>query len=113
MSNTEASRVRARAAAVMVLLLAAPACRQDMFNQPKVKPLARSDFFDDEMAARPPVEGTVARGELRADRIFFTGIGPDGKFVAALPGPLARALRLSRRERFDLFCLPLPARVGG
>jgi mono/diheme cytochrome c family protein len=96
----------------MVLLLAAPACRQDMFNQPKVKPLARSDFFDDEMAARPPVEGTVARGELRADRIFFTGIGPDGKFVAALPVSLTRALLLRGRERFDIFCSPCHGRVG-
>jgi len=96
----------------MVLLLAAPACRQDMFNQPKVKPLARSDFFDDEMAARPPVEGTVARGELRADRILFTGIGPDGKFVAALPVSLTRALLLRGRERFDIFCSPCHGRVG-
>ena len=96
----------------MVLLLAASGCRQDMFNQPKVKPLARSDFFDDGMAARPPVEGTVARGELRADRIFQTGIGPDGKFVAALPVPLTRVLLLRGRERFDIFCSPCHGRVG-
>ena len=96
----------------MFLLLAASDCRQDMFNQPKVKPLARSDFFDDGMAARPPVDGTVARGELRADRIFHTGIGPDGKFVAALPVPLTRALLVRGRERFDIFCSPCHGRVG-
>ena len=83
-----------------------------MFNQPKVKPLARSDFFDDGMGARPPVEGTVARGELRADRIFYTGIGSDGKFVAALPVPLTRALLLRGRERFNIFCSPCHGRVG-
>jgi mono/diheme cytochrome c family protein len=83
-----------------------------MFNQPKVKPLARSDFFEDGQAARPPVEGTVARGELRADRIVYTGIGPDGKFVAALPVPLTRALVLRGRERFDIFCSPCHGRVG-
>jgi len=96
----------------MVLLLSAPACRQDMFNQPRLKPLAKSDFFDDGMAARPPIGGTVARGELRADRVFYTGIGPDGKFVLALPVPLTRALLLRGRERFDIFCSPCHSRVG-
>ena len=96
----------------MALVLAVAACRQDMFNQPKVKPLARSDFFDDGMGARPPVEGTVARGELRADRVFYTGIGRDGKFVAALPVPLTRTLLLRGRERFDIFCSPCHSRVG-
>jgi len=83
-----------------------------MFNQPKVKPLAQSDFFEDGMAARPPIDGTVARGELRADRVFYTGIGPDGTFVPALPVPLTRALLLRGRERFDIFCSPCHSRVG-
>jgi hypothetical protein len=96
----------------MVLLISAPACRQDMFNQPKVKPMARSDFFDDGISARLPVEGTVARGELRADRVFHTGIGPDGKFVTALPVPLTRSLLLRGRERYDIFCSPCHSRVG-
>jgi cbb3-type cytochrome c oxidase subunit III len=96
----------------VVLILTGPACRQDMFNQPKVKPLARSDFFEDGMSARPPIDGTVARGELRADRVFYTGIGPDGTFVPALPVPLTRALLLRGRERFDIFCSPCHSRVG-
>jgi cytochrome c553 len=83
-----------------------------MFNQPKVKPFAQSDFFEDGQAARLPVEGTVARGELRADRVFHTGIGTDGKFVAALPVPLTRSLLLRGRERFDIFCSPCHGRVG-
>ena len=114
MSSPEAKAPRARVAragAVLLLCLAA-ACRQDMFNQPKVKPLAESDFFEDGSGARPSVEGTVARGELRADRVFHTAIGPDGKFVGTLPVPLTRPLLLRGQERFNIFCSPCHGRVG-
>ena len=96
-----------------VLVLAAGiGCRQDMFNQPKVKPLAESDFFADGEAARPPVADTVARGDLVGDRAFTTGLGPDGRFVSALPVPLTKALLLRGRERFDIFCSPCHGRTG-
>ena len=78
----------------------------------ELAPLAESDFFEDGSGARPPVEGTVARGELRADRVFHTAIGPDGKFVATLPVPLTRALLLRGQERFNIFCSPCHGRVG-
>src|SRR5437899_12788127 len=105
MSSPEAGAARARrAGAVLALCVAVAACRQDMFNQPKVKPLAESDFFEDGSGARPPVEGTVARGELRADRVFHTAIGPDGEVVATLPVPLARALLLRCQARCNSLC---------
>ena len=101
-----------RAAALLIVGLGTAACRQDMFDQPKTKPLARSDFFGDGSGARPPVEGTVARGELKADRVFYTGIGPNGKFVATLPVPLTKDLLLRGQERFNIFCSPCHGRVG-
>src|ERR1700684_3506261 len=59
------------------LLLAAvavlSACRIDMHVQPRQNPLSRSDFFADQRSERPPVEGTVARGQLREDTYFYTG----------------------------------------
>lgn len=58
---------------LLVLLLFTGACRQDMQDQPKMKPYRRTTFFGDGLSARPPVEGTVPRGYLRADREFFTG----------------------------------------
>ncbi|MCC6731443.1 MAG: cytochrome c [Chthonomonadales bacterium] len=46
-----------------------------MWEQPRVKPLARSDFFADEQSARPVPEHTVARGEARAaDPAYYAGI---------------------------------------
>ena len=44
-----------------------------MHVQPKQNPLSRSDFFADQRSERPPVEGTVARGQLREDTYFYTG----------------------------------------
>src|SRR6185436_10179758 len=54
-------------------LLAAVGCRRDMQDQPKMKPFRSSTFFRDGLSARPPIEGTVARGFLKEDTEFFTG----------------------------------------
>jgi mono/diheme cytochrome c family protein len=48
-------------------------CRQDMHDQPAYRPFAKSTFFSDARSARPVVEGTVARGQLRTDRAYYTG----------------------------------------
>src|ERR1700722_7363840 len=57
----------------LVALLVLGGCRQDMQDQPRFKPLAKSDFYADLRSARPPVEGTVARGQLHEDTYFYTG----------------------------------------
>jgi cbb3-type cytochrome c oxidase subunit III len=95
-----------------VALLLGAACRQDMFNQPKARTYRAGEFFDDGASARVPVPGTVARGQLRADPVLHTGVGPDGRFVARLPLPLDRALLLRGRERFEIFCSPCHGRTG-
>src|SRR5215204_4901911 len=51
----------------------ATACRYDMQDQPRYKAYKESDFFADKKAMREPVEGTVARGQLREDKAFWTG----------------------------------------
>src|SRR5204863_362865 len=52
------------------VLTALSGCRQDMHDQPRFKPLRESDFYADLRSARPPVEGTVARGQLHEDAYF-------------------------------------------
>ena len=44
-----------------------------MHDQPHYKPLAKSDFYTDLRSARPPIEGTVARGQLHEETYFYTG----------------------------------------
>src|SRR5947209_282715 len=48
-------------------------CRQDMQDQPRYEAYESSTFFKDGLSSRSPVEGTVPRGYLRADRQLFTG----------------------------------------
>jgi mono/diheme cytochrome c family protein len=48
-------------------------CRRDMQDQPKAIAYRESSFFKDGVSSRPPVEGTVPRGYLRADREFYFG----------------------------------------
>jgi mono/diheme cytochrome c family protein len=98
------------AAPALALLLAG--CRNDMHHQAKVKPFRESTFFPDGTSARPLPEGTVARGFLRADGAYWSGQGPDGKFVEQIPVPLTRALLLRGQERFNIFCSPCHGRTG-
>jgi mono/diheme cytochrome c family protein len=58
----------------------------DMDDQPKEKSESTSDLFDDRRAMRPPVAGTVAYGDLRADDHFYRGIVP-GAPAPAEPAP--------------------------
>src|SRR5947199_7421833 len=48
-------------------------CRQDMQDQPRYEAYESSTFFKDGLSSRTPVEGTVPRGYLRADKQLFTG----------------------------------------
>lgn len=48
-------------------------CRRDMQDQPKVIAYRENPFYRNGVSAKPPVEGTVPRGYLRADREFYLG----------------------------------------
>jgi mono/diheme cytochrome c family protein len=86
-------------------------CEQKMADQPRYEPLARSTFFGDDRAARPLVEGTVPRGQLRSDEPLYTG-KEQGKLVETFPFPVTRAVMARGQERFNIFCSPCHDRVG-
>jgi hypothetical protein len=77
-----------------------------MDNQPKVRPQAASNFFRNGAAMREPVAGTVAIGGLREDTAFYTGMQPDGQFVASIPVTVDDALLARGRERYRIYCEP-------
>lgn len=73
-----------------------------MQDQPKVKAYRQNPFYRDGVSAKPPVEGTVPRGYLRADREYYFGkkenpgqqpaatpIQPAGVLAPAAPGAIA------------------------
>ena len=101
-----------RRGAVLVLLAAAvTACRQDMHDQPKYRPLRGSEIFADKRSARPFVPGTVARGTLREDTVLYTGkIG--NEFVTDIPVQVTAELLERGQTQFQVFCSPCHGRTG-
>jgi Cytochrome C oxidase, cbb3-type, subunit III len=87
-------------------------CRQDMQDQPKYIPLRPSSFFNDGRSQRPSIAGTVARGHLDEDALFYTGKGPDGKFVDDFPFPVTKDVVLRGQQRFTIYCTPCHDRNG-
>ena len=93
------------------LLLTAAACRQDMHDQPKYRGLRGSTFFADGQSARPLVNNTVARGQLKEDVLLQTGKnGQDDAEV--FPFPVTDAVMARGQERFDIYCSPCHGRTG-
>ncbi len=87
------------------------ACRLDMHVQPRQNPLSRSDFFPDQRSERPPVEGTVARGQLHEDSYFYTGRAGSG-FGDSMPFAVSKEVLERGRERYDIYCAPCHSLVG-
>jgi mono/diheme cytochrome c family protein len=97
----------------LLLALALPfaACRPDMMNQPKAKPLSESDFFSNQAVARPIPPHTVERGGARENAAFYTGL-TNGTYVTRLPVKLTPELLARGRERFDVMCAECHDRTG-
>jgi mono/diheme cytochrome c family protein len=95
----------------MCCLVAVSACRQDMHNQPKYRPLRASTFFSDGSSARPLVEGTVARGTLQEDEVFFTGKQNNAP-VREIPFPVDAHVLDRGQERFNIYCSPCHDATG-
>ncbi|HYL34941.1 MAG TPA: cytochrome c [Bryobacteraceae bacterium] len=94
-----------------LLLLALTACRRDMQDQPRYKPLAASEFFGDRRSARPEVEGTIARGHLRIDEARYTG-KISGEDIDQFPIPITKADIERGQSRFNVYCTPCHGRLG-
>jgi mono/diheme cytochrome c family protein len=104
-------RNRILTGAGMLAFLSLTACRQDMHNEPRYKPLAESDFFSDHRSARPMVEGTVARGHLRIDEARYTG-KIDGEEIDQFPIPITKEDIERGQTRFNVYCTPCHSRLG-
>jgi mono/diheme cytochrome c family protein len=87
-------------------------CRQDMHDQPKYRPLRPVDqigSINDGRSARPRVEGTVARGELREDVEFYTGKKANSTSSSQIPGAQASASTTGLQSFVTEFPMPITA----
>jgi mono/diheme cytochrome c family protein len=73
-------------------------------------------MFADHRGARPQVVNTVARGQLREDSYFYTGViqGANGYREEQNLMPFPATLEVLKRgqERFNIYCTPCHSRVG-
>lgn len=83
----------------------------DMDWQPYFKGQAANPLFADGRAMRLPVAGTVARGELRENDRFETGMD-DGDFASTFPMKVDAALMARGQERFGIYCAPCHGLAG-
>jgi mono/diheme cytochrome c family protein len=77
----------------------------DMDFQAKYKTQAYSPLFADHRASRPPVQGSVARGELNDDAHFYQG-KVNGEFATTFPARVAiNKETLARgQQRYNIHC---------
>lgn len=100
-----------RAACIGLVALGLAGCRLDMHVQPKYLPYKGTDFWGDGRSERQPVPGTVARGQLKLDELFYTG-KVNGVLADEFPFPITPADLERGRQRFNIYCTPCHGYTG-
>ncbi len=85
----------------------------DMVAQPKFKPQTLNPLFPDHRAMRPQPAGTIALGQLHADRAFYQGKDEQGNWVERAPIAVNMETMLRGQERFGIYCAPCHGYAGG
>lgn len=84
----------------------------DMDYQPKYKAQTANDFFGDMRSNRPPVEGTVAIGDLNLDTALHFGKNEDGDYVTEFPIPVNAETMARGEERYRITCVACHGESG-
>jgi len=77
----------------------------------RITPMEPHESFVDGTSARPLVEGTVARGDLRLDSHLYTG-KVDGKDADTFPFPITRNVLETGRQQYQINCAHCHNDVG-
>jgi len=85
----------------------------DMDQQSYYKTQSENPFFPDGVSMQHQPAGTVARGMLENDDVFFRGQVPgDTLFVQHSPVPVTREVLSRGRDRFNIYCAPCHGQSG-
>src|SRR5690348_5235244 len=92
---------------------------QDMYDQPRYKPLAASSLFADGGASRPPVPGTElhARGDFSDTSSGRRGTGTAERWsrdesATSNPYTVTRDLLERGQAKFTIYCAPCHSPLG-
>lgn len=80
--------------------------QMNMDQQDRFEVNEKNRFFADSSANRMPVEGTVSRGNLKANVALYEGKNSDGSFVSDIPMKLTKDFLNRGRDRYEVFCTP-------
>jgi mono/diheme cytochrome c family protein len=110
---------RIAAAAVLLPLAGCEKHMQDMYDQPRYKPLAASPLFADGGASRPPVPGTELHswGDFSGTSSGRIGTEAAGRWsrdelAASNPYPVTLDLLKRGQARFTIYCTPCHSPLG-
>ena len=79
----------------------------DMNRQPKLRPQAPNDFFEDGRSSRKAVVGTIAWNDHYQDTAFNTGHEPGTtNFIEVMPVEVTASLLARGQQRFMINCSP-------
>jgi mono/diheme cytochrome c family protein len=78
--------------------------QQNMLDQERFNAMQENPFFEDRRAMREPVEGTVARGQLRHDDAFYEGVDEDGEYISENPMDLTRSFLYRGKQQYEIYC---------
>lgn len=84
----------------------------NMDQQQRLEPQEQSEFFADNRAMRQPVEGTIARGNLKQDKAYYQGINEDSSFVAEIPVDVTKSFIYRGQDRYNIYCTPCHGITG-
>ncbi|HKL15883.1 MAG TPA: c-type cytochrome [Balneolaceae bacterium] len=113
-----------RIASLLFISLLLMSCRGQLSEKPPISPQQnmqfqdrfnaqeKNEFFENNMSMRPPVEGTIARGELRQNSVLYEGRDENGEFVTEIPFEVTRSFLYRGKERYDIFCTPCHGAIG-
>lgn len=114
----------AHIASLLLLSLLIMACRGMQTENPPISPQQNmqfqerfnaqqeNPFFEDRMAMRAPVEGTVSRGAMRQNTSLYEGTDEEGEFVTENPMDVTRSFLYRGKERYDIYCAPCHGGIG-
>jgi mono/diheme cytochrome c family protein len=84
----------------------------NMDQQERFEPQEENPFFEDGRSMRMPVEGTVARGNLREDKALYQGINEDSSFVEDIPVDVTKAFLKRGQDQYNVYCTPCHGTTG-
>lgn len=111
-----------RRLAYLLLIFCLSACekaKQDMYDQPKFKPFARSELFADGNSSRPLPENSMpySKGPFAGTSSGRVGTDEVNEDLAASnaqknPYPVTMQLLQRGQQRYEIYCMPCHSPVG-